>query len=120
MREKRRAFRLAGPFAARCRRVEPSGAPGSAFTATVLDLSASGARLSTREDLGFAREVFVQVEVGETEVAADAQIVRRDEREGSRLYSVAFTGLTAAERAAISRLVFSELRRREGANEPAA
>ena len=118
--EQRGAFRLPGPFPARCNHVQASGALGSAFTATVLDLSATGAQLLTKEDLGFEREVFVEFRVGEAEIAADATIVRRVEQPGGRTYAVAFRGLSQADRASISRVVFGERRRRAAIDGAAA
>lgn len=108
---RRGAIRVGCAFTARCRTVESSGALGRPFTGTIVDLSSGGAALLTRYDLGFTGEVYVEFQLAEAQIAADARVRSCEARDDGRVYGLAFVDLSAADRVAITRFVLSEAKR---------
>lgn len=116
MKNRRHHFRVDLEVPATCYALEDDGVRARGFEVTVLNLSAGGAFVRSREQAWPPQMVVLrlQSEDGAIDVNAHARVVRsgqRDEADGSFLWALEFEALDLPTRSGISRFVFAQAKR---------
>lgn len=116
MKNRRHHFRVDLEVHATCYALEDNGVRARAFDVTVLNLSAGGAYVRSREQAWPPQTVVLrlQSEDGTIDVNAHARVVRSGQRsdgDGSYLWALQFESLDLPTRSALSRFVFGQAKK---------